>query len=160
MKRDPLCRGEFTLFPVDPKPQPAEVTEHRVPVFAQLCSRLGQYEPVIEVVENANASFPQRNTGCLHDLGEDTRRQGQPEGEDLVLICSPFDRKVKKRSVSREDRDMKVRVLQADCCEPIEGTNALKDELLHPERELMKGSVQVPRSKIGRKPPLFLGTRK
>ncbi len=57
-KRDPLRRGEFALFPVDQKPQPAEVTEHRIPVFAQQCSRLGQYEPVIEVVENTNACFP------------------------------------------------------------------------------------------------------
>ncbi len=62
-KRDPLRRGESALFPVDPKPQPAEVTEHHVPVFAQLCSRLGQYEPVVEVVENANASFPQKERG-------------------------------------------------------------------------------------------------
>ncbi len=34
-QRDPLRRGEFALFPGDLKPQPAEVTEHRVPVFAQ-----------------------------------------------------------------------------------------------------------------------------
>ncbi len=33
-KRDPLHRGEFALFPVDPKAQPAEVWEHQVPVFA------------------------------------------------------------------------------------------------------------------------------
>ncbi len=36
----------------------AEVTEHHIPVFAQQCSRLGQYEPVVEVVENANACSP------------------------------------------------------------------------------------------------------
>ncbi len=57
-KRDPLRRGEFAIFPVDLKPQPAEVTEHHIPVFAQQCSRLGQDEPVVEVVENANACFP------------------------------------------------------------------------------------------------------
>ncbi len=84
--------GEFAPFPVDPKPQPAEV----------------------------------------------------PEGEDLVLICSPFERKAEKWSVLRGDRDMKVRVLQVDRCEPIEGTDALKDAFLHqhPERELVKGLVQ------------------
>ncbi len=112
--------------------------------FAQLCSRLGQYEPVVEVVENTNASFPQRNEGCLHDLGEDTRRQGQPKGKDLVLICSPFECKVKKLTVSRKDQDMKVLVLQINRCEPIKGTNALKDAFLHqhPERELVNGPVQ------------------
>ncbi len=33
-KRDPLHRGEFALFPVNPKAQLAEVREHQVPVFA------------------------------------------------------------------------------------------------------------------------------
>ncbi len=36
-KRDPLRRGEFALFPVDLKSQPAEVTEPHIPVFAQQC---------------------------------------------------------------------------------------------------------------------------
>ncbi len=104
-RKEILCEVESLLFS---KSQTDEVTQHLVPVFTQLCSRLGQYEPVVEVVENKNASFPQRNEGCLHDLGGDTRQQGQPEGEDLVLICSPFKRKAKKLSVSRDDRDMKV----------------------------------------------------
>ncbi len=33
-KRDPLHRGEFALFPVDPKAQLANVREHQIPVFA------------------------------------------------------------------------------------------------------------------------------
>ncbi len=73
-KRDPLRRGEFALFPVDPKAQLAEMLEHQVPEFAQL--RLRQYEPVVEVVENANALFSQGNKGCLRSLREDTGRQG------------------------------------------------------------------------------------
>ncbi len=44
-KRDPLRRGEFALSPVDLKPQPAEVTEHHIPVFAQQCPRLGRDSP-------------------------------------------------------------------------------------------------------------------
>ncbi len=35
-ERDSLHRGELALFPVDPKPQLAEVPEHQVPVIAQL----------------------------------------------------------------------------------------------------------------------------
>ncbi len=60
-----------------------------------------------------------------------------PEGEGL-LVCSPFECKAEKRSVSREDRDIEVGVLQVDRCKPIEGTDALKDASLrqHPEREL------------------------
>ncbi len=57
-RKEILCVGEFALFPVDLKPQPAEVTEHRIPVLAQQCLRLGQDEPVVDVVENANACFP------------------------------------------------------------------------------------------------------
>ncbi len=48
-RKEILCIGE---------PQPAEVTEHHDPVFAQQRSRLDQYEAVIEVVENANVCFP------------------------------------------------------------------------------------------------------
>ncbi len=33
-KSDPLHRGEFFLFPFDPKAQLAEVREHQIPVFA------------------------------------------------------------------------------------------------------------------------------
>ncbi len=46
-KYDPLYRGEFAVFPVTPKSQPVEVTEHHVPVFAQLVLRLLQYQPAI-----------------------------------------------------------------------------------------------------------------
>ncbi len=46
-KRDPLHRGRVCSFLVDLKSQPAEVTEHHIPVFAQQCSRLGQNEPVV-----------------------------------------------------------------------------------------------------------------
>ncbi len=68
----------------------------------------------------------------------------KPEGKGLGPVCSPLERKAEKRSVSREDRDMEVGVLQVDCCKPIEGTDALKDASLHqhPERELVKGPVQ------------------
>ncbi len=102
-KRDPLRRGEFALFPVDPKAQLAEVRVHQVPVFAQLVLRLWQYEPVIEVVENANALFSQGNKGCLHNFRDDTGRQGQPEGQDLVLICPSFKHKLQEWPVVQKD---------------------------------------------------------
>ncbi len=40
-KRDFLHRGELVLFPVDPKPQLAEVPEHQVPGIAKLLSGFG-----------------------------------------------------------------------------------------------------------------------
>ncbi len=118
-KRDPLRWHEFALFPVDPKAQQAEVLEHPVPVCRQLPARLCKYEPVVEVVENAHTPFSQGGKGLLHDFGEDARRQGQPEGQDLVLICPTLERESQEWPVSREDRDMKVRVLQVDRCKPI-----------------------------------------
>ncbi len=60
---DPLHWREFALFPVDPKSQLAEVTEHHVPVLAQLIPRLN--EPIVEIFENANAVFSHGNKGRL-----------------------------------------------------------------------------------------------
>ncbi len=44
----------------------------------------------------------------------------------------------------REARDMKVHILQVNCCKPIGGTDALKDVFLHQhtEWEPVKGLVQ------------------
>ncbi len=61
-KRDPLRWHEFALFPVNPKAQQAEVLEHQVPVCRQLPARLCEYEPVVEVVENAHTLFSQGDT--------------------------------------------------------------------------------------------------
>ncbi len=48
------------------------------------------------------------------------------------------------------------------CCRPNLGTDASEDAVLHEhlERRLMKGPVQDAQTKIGRNPPLFLGTMK
>ncbi len=61
--------------------------EHQVPVCTLLPARLCKYEPVIKLVENAHTPFFQGDKGRLHDFGEDARRQEQPEGQNLVLIC-------------------------------------------------------------------------
>ncbi len=67
-KRDPLHRGEFALFLVDPKAKLAEVQEHQIRV------RITdpETEPVVKVVENAHALFSQGNKGCLRYFREDT----------------------------------------------------------------------------------------
>ncbi len=44
------------------------------------------YEPDVEIVEDAHPPLSQWNKSFLCDFGEDARRQGQPEGQDLVLI--------------------------------------------------------------------------
>ncbi len=62
-----------------------------------------------------------------------------PKGR-AYWYARPFVRKAE----SREDRDMEVGVFQVDRCNPIEGTDALKEASLrqHLERELDKGPVQ------------------
>ncbi len=51
-RKEILCVGESLLF--------SQLTwsSNRLRLFAQQCSRLCQYLPVVEVVENANACFP------------------------------------------------------------------------------------------------------
>ncbi len=78
----------------------------------------------MRVVENANSLLSQGNEGCLRNFHEDTGRQGQPEGQDLVLICSSFEREPQEWAVAWKDRNMNVRVLQVDRCKPISGTDA------------------------------------
>ncbi len=58
-------------------------------------------------------------------LRKDAGWQGQHEGQDFVLMCLPLKRKVKKLPVSRENRDMKVRVLPVDHCKPISTKNSV-----------------------------------
>ncbi len=93
-------------------------------------------------IENAN-SF-QENKGCVRNFREDTGRQGQPEEQDLVLICPSFERKLQEWPVARNDRHMEVRVLQVDRCKPISGTDVPEDAFLREylEWKLVKGPVQ------------------
>ncbi len=61
--------------------------------------------------------------------------------------------------MSRENRDMKVGILQVGCCRPIEGTDALKNTSLsqHLEWELVKGPVQNVQVQDLSQPTAFLG---
>ncbi len=73
--------------------------------------------------------FPQRNKGST-TLVKTQGDRDSPKGRTLYCNArSSMQRE--KRSVSREDRDMKVRVLQVDRCKPIEGADALEDAILH-----------------------------
>lgn len=57
-----FCTGESLLFSqLTLKTKLAEVTEHQIPVFAQLIPWLFQYEPVVRIVENVNALFSHGN---------------------------------------------------------------------------------------------------
>ncbi len=65
-----------------------------------------------------------------------------PKGRTLYYHAQPSN--TNRRSVSRVNRDMKVRVLQVDHCKPILGLDASDDALLrqHLERKLVQGSIQ------------------
>ncbi len=59
----PLHLHEFSLFPVDPKTQLAEMPEHQVPACAQLLVRMCKNETVIKVVKDEHTLFSQGNKG-------------------------------------------------------------------------------------------------
>ncbi len=67
-----------------------------------------------------------------------------PEGQDFVLLCPSFERKLQEWPVAQNDRHVEVRVLRVDRCKPILGTDAPKDAFRceHFEREPVKGPVQ------------------
>ncbi len=69
--------------------------------------------------------------------------QRKPGGEDLILPCPTIKRKLKERSVSNENRGMKVGVLQVDIYKTILGSDASDDVPLcqHLERKLVKGPI-------------------
>ncbi len=93
-------------------------------MIAQLLSRPDQNEPVFEIVKDPDVHFPSRGKDALHDLREDTGRQGEPEGVKPVLSCPTLEHKPWERSVSKKDRDINVSVLQVDHCKPILGLDA------------------------------------
>ncbi len=73
-------------------------------MIAQLLSRPDQNEPVFEIVKDPDVHFPSRGKDALHDLREDTGRQGEPEGVNPVLSCPTLEHKPWERSVSKKER--------------------------------------------------------
>ncbi len=53
--------------------------------------RLGQNEPVIEVVEYAYSNLSQRGETRIHASCKSAGSHVQPKRQDLVLICHPFE---------------------------------------------------------------------
>ncbi len=74
--------------------------------------RLGQNEPVIEVVEYADFHLSQRGESHIHSSCKRAGSQGQPKRHDLVLICHPFECVSQKSSEMGGYLDVKVRVFQ------------------------------------------------
>lgn len=73
---------------------------------------------VTESNGNVNAHFLKRGNGSICDYRENRRRQGQPKGNNFVLICLSFEGRPKKQPESWKDRGMKA-CLQVYCHEPI-----------------------------------------
>ncbi len=82
---------------------------------------------------------------------EDTGWQGEPEGQDLVLICSSFERKPQEWSVAWKDRNMKVHAFRSIAANQSRGW-------MHPKMRfcmsILNGSLwraefKTRRSKIG-----------
>ncbi len=125
----------------------------------QLLARLCKYEPVVEVVENAHSPFSQGGKGRLRNFGEDARRQGQPEGQDLVLICPTLERELQKWPVfaegsRHESTRPSGRTLQTNL-----GYGRTRKCFLrqHLERQLVKCVIQNSQIQDQTLPTTFLG---
>ncbi len=65
-----------------------------------------------------------------------------PKGRTLYWYAHPSNAKWRKQSVSGENWDMKVCILQVDRCKPIEKTDTLKDAFL--ASTILNGSLWGP----------------
>ncbi len=66
------------------------MAEDEGPVRCQNRLRLGQNEPVVEVVEYADSHLSQRGESCINASCKSAGSQGQPKQQDLVLN-HPFE---------------------------------------------------------------------
>lgn len=84
-----------------------------------------------------------------------TLGQGQPEGEDPVLIWPTLERKPLGTACFKEELKHESMV---DCCKPILGLDPSEDAFLHRhhERKLVKGPVQDSQIKDWPKVTAFL----
>ncbi len=161
-KRDPLHRGEFALFPVDPKPQPAEVAEHRVPVFAQQCSRLGQHEPVVEVVENGMPASLNGTRAASTTLVKTRGDRDSPKGRTLYWYARPSNAKRRNGLCRGRIETWKYASFRSIAANQSNGRMHWKMRLCVSilNGSLWRARFRTRRSKIGRNPPPFLGTMK
>ncbi len=123
---------------------------------------MGQNEPVVQVIQHANALEPQRGQHSIHALRECSRRQGQAKGKDLVLVSLPSKGKPKELPVLPDDLDVKIGILQVDSDEPVPslylGHDCLQRQ--HLEFPFVKGEVQVTQVQNGSQAAVSFCTRK
>ncbi len=118
---------------------------------------MGQNEPVVQVIQHANALEPQRVQHSIHALRECSRCQGQAKGKDLVLVSLPSKGKPKELSVPPDDLDVKICILQVDSDEPVPSLNLGHDRLQRQHLELLfvKGEVQATQVQNGSQAAVF-----
>ncbi len=75
-KRDPLHRGELPFSQLNRSPNRLRWRSTMSLGLQQLVPRLCQYQPVVEIVKNANAAFSERNNCCLRDFREECEATG------------------------------------------------------------------------------------
>ncbi len=67
------------------------MAEEHGSVRQKLVLRLGQNEPVVEVIQDADSHLCQRGKSCIHALRESAGSQGQPKGEDHVVLSHSLE---------------------------------------------------------------------
>ncbi len=76
----------------------------------QCIPRLGYNKPVIQIIQDANSTLPERGKRCMDTLRKSPRGQRQAEWENFELISSVLERESLKASVTRGYLDVKIGV--------------------------------------------------
>ncbi len=115
-------------------------------------------EPVVEVIENAHAPFSQGNKGCLHYFREDKGDRDSPKGRTLYWYARPSN--ANRRNACGAEGSTHGSTGPSTAADRSWGWMHLKMRFCV---SILKGSLwkahfKMRRHKIGRNPPLFLGT--
>ncbi len=147
-----LLRGEEnTLLGVHSEAKRTNVMEDNISVTTHLLPGVSHNEPVIQVIQHANALEPQRGQRSIHALRECSRRQGQAKGKDLVLVSLPSKGKLKELPVPPDDLDVKIGILHVDSDKLVPSLNQRHDGFhrQHLELPFVKGKIQTPQVQNG-----------
>ncbi len=133
------------FFGVCSEAKSTNVAEDHISVITNYLPGVGQYEPIVQVVEYTDALEPQRGQSSIHILCERPRGQGQAKGKNLVLVSLSSKGKPKELPVPPDDLNVKIGILQVDSDKPDSHLNMGHKSLQsqHLELPFVKGEFQV-----------------
>ncbi|MED6256335.1 hypothetical protein ATANTOWER_024116 [Ataeniobius toweri] len=138
------------------------VGEHRPSVLDRLIAGPSTNEAVVQIRQDSQSPCLLGVKGSCHTPGEHPRREGKTKAKNPELEVPPVKREAEKPPMIRSNGDMKITVLQVDRREPVTRGDRLQDlhDSQHVKRHNLEETFGPQRSNIGRRPLVFLETRK